>query len=299
MNDILAWGLDVVRFVQRAVSPGLTPVVMAITFLGTEWFYLAALPLIYWCVDKRRGARLGLVVFISTFFNAWLKVLFAQPRPYQLDPALGLASESSYGLPSGHAQGSATFWGSIAPIFRGPWGLVLAILLPLLIGLTRLYLGVHFPTDVFAGWALGAFFVGANLLLGDRIEALLAKLRPQLRLAVAAIVALSMNALFMKDTSLAGGFFGFAAGLIYMPTAAPFSVGGSAGKRALRYLFGMATVALIYFGPKLFLGATSSLPLARFLRYAAVTAWAALGAPWLFLKLGLAEREAGEPAPAL
>lgn len=291
MNDVLAWGLDVVRFAQRCVSPGLTPLVKAITFLGTEWFFLAALPLVYWCVDRRRGARLGLLVFVSTFFNAWLKVLWAQPRPYQLDPSLGLAFETSYGLPSGHAQSSATFWGGAAPLFRRPWGLLLALALPLAIGWTRLYLGVHFPTDLAAGWALGALFVAAERLLGDRIEAFLAGLRPQLKLAAAAAVALAMNALFMKDTSLSGAFFGFSAGLIYAPAAAPFSAEGPAAKRAARYLLGLATVGLVYGAPKLLLGAAGSEPLVRFLRYAAVASWAALGAPWLFLKLRLAERD--------
>jgi membrane-associated phospholipid phosphatase len=292
MDGILAWGLDVVRLVQRGVAPWLTPIVKAITLMGTEWFFLAALPLVYWCVDRRRGSRLGLVLLASAFCNAWLKLLFAQPRPFQLDPSVGLASESSYGLPSGHAQASATFWGAAAPLFRRPWGIVLAIALPLLIGWTRLYLGVHFPTDLLAGWALGAGFVAAEAFLGDRIEAALGKLRPQLRLAVAAVVALGMNALYMQDTSTSGAFFGFAAGLVYAPKAAPFRADGGAVKRILRYAFGMATVAIVYLAPKALMSeAAAHLPLARFLRYGAVAAWASLGAPWLFLKIGLAGRE--------
>jgi membrane-associated phospholipid phosphatase len=297
MNDILAWGLDVVRAAQRVASPALTLAMKAITVLGTEWFFLAAIPVVYWCVDKRRGLRLGLLVFLSAFFNGWLKVLFAQPRPFQLDPSVGFASESSYGLPSGHAQGTATFWGAAAPLFRKPWGLVLALGVPLLVGATRIYLGVHFPTDLFAGWALGAFFVAGDALVGDRIEGFLSRQRPRLKLAAAAAIALAMNAVFMEDTSLAGAFFGFGAGLAYAPTAAPFSVRGSAAKRALRYLFGLATIAIIYFAPKLLLGALGSEPLLRFLRYALLGAWGSLGAPWLFIKLGLAERE-DSPAPA-
>jgi membrane-associated phospholipid phosphatase len=292
MNDILAWGLDVVRVAQRASSPALTAAMKAITLLGTEWFFLAAIPAVYWCVDKRRGARLGLLVFVSAFCNAWLKVVFAQPRPFQLDPSVGLASETSYGLPSGHAQGTATFWGAAAPLFRRPWGLALALLLPLVVGLSRVYLGVHFPTDLFAGWALGALFVAVEAFWGDRTERFLAGLRPQLRLAAAAAVALGMNALFEADTSLSGVFFGFGAGLAYAPQAAPFSSGGALPKRAARYLFGLATVVVLYVGPKLLLGVLGSQPLVRFLRYAVVGAWGALGAPWLFLRLGLAEREA-------
>jgi len=109
-------------------------------------------------------------------------------------------------------------------------------------------------------------------------------------LAAAAAVALAMNALFMKDTSLAGGFFGFAVGLDYA-SAVPFSAGGSFATKALRYVLGLASIAILYFAPKLLLGALGADPLVRFLRYAALAAWGSLGAPWLFLKLGLAERE--------
>ena len=81
--------------------------------------------------------------------------------------------------------------------------------------------------------------------------------------------------------------------------AAPFSTKGSLGKKALRYVFGMATVAILYLAPKYLLGARlSAEPLVRFLRYAAVSAWGALGAPWLFLKLGLADRENTQSANA-
>jgi len=291
MGAMLDWGLEVVRFAQRAASPWLTAVVRGVTLLGAEWFFLAALPLVYWCVDRRRGARLGLLVLLSAFCNAWLKVFFAQPRPYQLDPSVGLARETSYGLPSGHAQATATFWGAAAPLFRRPWGLALALGLPLIIGLTRVYLGVHFPTDLLAGWALGALFVLAEARLGDRIARGFAALRGQLRLAVPAAIALAMNAVYEQDTSLAGVFFGFSAGLVYAPAAAPFSAGGTAAKRCLRYLFGVAGVAVLYFAPKLLLGAAAAAPLARFLRYGIVGAWGSLGAPWLFLRLGLAERE--------
>jgi len=291
MDDILSWGLEVVRFAQRPAGPGLTLVMKAVTLLGTQWFFLIALPLVYWCVDKRRGARLGIVVFASAFVNSWLKVVFAQPRPYQLDPKLGLASEPTFGLPSGHAQNTAAFWGSAAPLFRKPWGLALALVLPLLIGWTRLYLGVHFPTDLFLGWALGALVAIADLALGDNIGRAFSKLRPQLQLAAAAMVALAMNAIFKEDTTFAGCFFGLAAGLVYMPRAAPFSVRGSVGTRILRYLVGIATVVAVYLVPKLLLGDAGSAPLPRFLRYAVLGAWTSLGAPWLFLTLRLAERE--------
>ena len=135
MEGILGWGIEVIQIIQTIASPGLTIVMKVLTLLGSEYFYLLFLPIMFWCVDERYGdaIRAG-VPRSSSFVNSWLKVAFAQPRPYELDPSVGLSVRSSYGLPSGHAQGTSTFWGLLAPRMRRPWGLVLAIVLPLVIG---------------------------------------------------------------------------------------------------------------------------------------------------------------------
>jgi membrane-associated phospholipid phosphatase len=298
MEEALNWGLGVVRGVQTIMSPALTAVMKGLSFLGTEWFFLLALPLIYWCVNRRRGVRLSLLFLASSFFNLWLKDLFAQPRPYELDPKVGLAKESSYGLPSGHAQGSVVFWGAAAPLFRRPWGLVLAIFFPLAVSFSRVYLGVHFPTDIFGGWLLGLLFLAFDYFLGDRIERLLGQTHPRLKVAGAAIIALAMNALDMRDTSLSGVFFGAAAGFAFVPTLAPFKNEGSLAQKALRFLVGLAGAGLIYLGLKAAFPAQGSdlYALFRFLRYAILGAWVSFGAPWVFLKLGLASREEAEAA---
>jgi Membrane-associated phospholipid phosphatase len=297
MSQILNWGLDVVRGVQSLANPVLTAAMKAISFSGTEIFLLIALPLVYWCVDKRRGFRIGLLVLLSCAINLRLKLVFAQPRPFNLDPSLQMADEATYGLPSNHAQTAAVLWGEAAPLFRAPWGLVLALVMPLIVGLSRIYLGVHFPTDVFAGWALGAAIVLIERAWGDKIEKAIAGLRSTLKLAVVAAVALVMNVLYIQDVSLAGIFFGFAGAYVYARGDARFSVSGPFAKRALRFLVGIVTVAAVYALPKLLLAHVEAggPPLLRFLRYALLGAWVGVGAPWLFVKLHLADREAELP----
>jgi len=174
MDNVLAWGLDFIRSVQTIGNPVLTTVMKAITFTGSEIAYLAAIPFIFWCYDERKGLRLATAFLLSAWVNCSLKEVWRQPRPYELDPSVGMAVENSFGLPSGHAQGSATFWGIIAGWMRSPYGIVFAIAMPLVVGFSRIYLGVHFPTDVVAGWLLGAGVLGLYYGFGSSMEALLA-----------------------------------------------------------------------------------------------------------------------------
>ncbi|HTX72347.1 MAG TPA: phosphatase PAP2 family protein [Rectinemataceae bacterium] len=294
MDPILAWGMDVIRAVQRIESPALTQLALGIGAFGSAYFYLLALPLLYWCVDRRRGIRIGLLFFVSSFLNGWIKDATMESRPYTVDPSVGRAVETSPSFPSFHAQSSALFWGALASSFRRPLAWLPAVFIPALIGFTRVFLGVHYPSDVLAGWAFGFGLVLLDRAFGDRIERLVVRQRERMQLALVAVVALAMNAIDMKDTGIAGVFFGFGVGVVLMPRIAPFSVHGSLGQRALRFLVGAAGLVILYLGPRLLVGSIESLDpaLVRFIRYGIVGLWASLGAPWLFLKLALSETEA-------
>ena len=290
MNGILAWGLDVIRTVQGVGSPWFTVLMKGITFCGSEGFFLLALPLVYWTIDRKRGERLALVFLFSIFVNLWLKNLWAQPRPFEFVPALALAKEAGYGLPSGHSQASVVFWGMVAMLIARPWGVVLAVAMPLLVGFSRIYLGVHFPTDVFAGWAIGAVFVVADRLVADRFDRLLALLGGRWRLISLAFVALIMNAFYQSDVSMSGAFLGAGLGFAWADDKASFSVGGSIVSRLGRMLLGLGLTVIVYFGLKYIsppLG-TELYSLARFIRFAMVGFTVAFIAPWLFLKTKLA-----------
>ncbi len=106
--------------------------------------------------DRAFGARLAL----GWALVSGLKVALGEPRPFSLDPGVAyppaVAGASSPSFPSGHAALAALFAFSLA---RGgpPWGYALAALWAVLVGLSRVALGVHYPADVIAGWALGAF----------------------------------------------------------------------------------------------------------------------------------------------
>jgi membrane-associated phospholipid phosphatase len=307
------WGIELIRGIQTIQSPALTAFVKAFTGLGTELFYAPVLLLLFWCVDEKKGARLGFIVILSAFANGFFKELFKQPRPFALDPSVGLAFEPSYGIPSGHAQVSLCFvlplaiWagrsgragsgGSKAAIRLG------AALFILCIAFTRLYLGVHFPTDILAGWLLGGILLGVWFLLESRAAPILEAGGLRSRMIVVAAATIAMNALYPAGRNLGGLFLGFGAGYALTRSCFPFSASsGSVPVRLFRYALGLAGGALIYLGlRRAFPGEDSlfsSLPywgasspfyeLGSFLRYGLLGFWASALAPRLFLQLRLA-----------
>jgi len=292
METIWQWGLDVIRTIQLVHGPTLDAIFKAITFMGEEEFFLILLPLIFWCVDFAVGVRLAFAFLLSPYVNTVLKDLFAHPRPFELDPTVKLHDAEGYGLPSGHSQSAVVAWGTIAAGFRKTWLWVVAILLMVLIGFSRVYLGVHFPTDVLGGWTVGAVLLAAYLALEPRIEAWLKRAGLAVQLALAVAVPLALLLLHpTKDTgSSMAVMMGMGAGLALTRRVAPFSADGPLWQRAVRFLVGAIGMLTLYLGLKLVFPVEDE-PLyfaMRAVRYGLVGLWAALGAPWLFRRLRLA-----------
>ena len=172
----------------QSIGNWLTTPMEFFTFLGEEEFFFLVMPVFYWCVDAALGLRLGLVLALSNAFNATLKLAFHSPRPYWIDPRVkALVSEVSFGLPSGHAQTAAAMWGLMATYAKRGWVVILILLTILMIGVSRIYLGVHFLSDVLAGWAAGALLLILVIRLDKKITAWIAGLSfNQLILASAA-----------------------------------------------------------------------------------------------------------------
>jgi len=318
------WGIEVIRVIQRSANPALTAIIELITVMGTGYFYIPLILIIFWWIDEKRGLRLGILFIISAWINSFLKDLLQHPRPFHLEPSVGLAFEPTYGAPSGHAQFSFTFWVPTAVWISQVWnrkksGLTEPVkqvivwtatfFFILLIGYTRLYLGVHFPTDLFTGWFLAAVIVIIWFIAGPFLTKRLVSAGIRAQNISAAAVALLMSGLYAEDRTMPALFLGFCLGYTLMKQRFPFSSRGEInGKRPgvpvflLRALVGFAGMAIIYlvlrflfpgegslFAGLPLWGETSPLyEIGRFIRYGLVGFWASAGAPYVFHRMGLA-----------
>ena len=174
---------DMTRFdaVVRATvhgwsTPHLTAAMQVLTFLGSVLFIVSAtllLCLLFWWYGWRREAlRLAVAMLGAAGLDEILKHAFRRPRPV---PFFG-PTPHTYSFPSGHSLSSLCFYGVLAGLMgshlrqRG-WRLllwVLALLLAGAIGLSRIYLGVHYPTDVVAGFLAALMWIGG--LLGVPVD---------------------------------------------------------------------------------------------------------------------------------
>jgi membrane-associated phospholipid phosphatase len=291
MEPLLQWGLGVIRTIQQVQSPLLNSFFFAVSGLGSSFFLLLVLPALFWCVDYRLGMRVAVVCTLSAFCNSSLKVLFAQPRPFDLDPALGIGRAGGYGLPSGHAQQSMLLWGSIAHFIGKKWFWVMTAAILLLIGLSRVYLGVHFPTDVFAGWTVGFILLWLYVVTCGGIENWISAQKTSIQTLLALAVPLGL--LLMQGGVVvvyqAGMLLGIGAGAVVKVRLVPFASQSTKEKAVARYVIGVVILAgSLSLLSRLYVHQPATGYLAAgFFHSACNGMWISLGAPWLFRLLKL------------
>jgi membrane-associated phospholipid phosphatase len=318
MESLLDLSLQVTHWLQSNY-PQAEPIFSTVSIIGRVEIYLIVLTLIYWCLEKRLGATLTYLLAITVLFNSILKHAIRDPRPYWIDPGAGLSSAADYAMPSGHAQIAAVFYLTIAAWFRRTWLWLLCLAMVFLMALSRVYLGVHDIPDVVAGILLGALTVAAYFLweryaaqkfrkriLGQRLLAAIAF--PLLLVLVYVAILLLTDqpggelvwSPFIEEAertgiinvvSTVGLLLGFGVGFTLEGSWVRFQVDGPVWKRGLRYGLGIIVALAIAFGlariipdDPLWLHATL-----EFGRTLALALWIAYYAPWLFVRLKLAD----------
>ncbi|NMC11585.1 MAG: phosphatase PAP2 family protein [Chloroflexi bacterium] len=327
MTPILEWGNNLIVSIQSIGSSWVLPMTL-LSFLGTEQFFILIAPLVYWCIDVNLGLRMSVYLMICAGLDEALKVLWHAPRPYWIDSRVKAYSvETTFGIPSGHSMKSTVIWGSLAVTLRKGIGWFISLLLIFLIGFSRLYLGMHFPSDVLAGWFLGAlllillFWLEKPIVMWVKRKTTTNKIILAFILSVALIFINWLSHLSLGNwqvpviwiqnaatateifepinpldpsnaISASGALFGLALGYFLLETKGGFQTKGSMWDKITRFFIGLVGIILLWKGLGMLLPDASDLAslTLRYMRYTLVGAWITGGAPWIFLRCKLAEK---------
>ncbi len=318
------WGIPFITWLQ-SWSEWLVGPMQLLSFLGGEDFYLIFMPVLIWCFNAGLGIRIGLILLTSAGINSAFKLAFGLPRPYWASKdIIAYSSESSFGLPSGHAQNALVIWGRLAFWIQIRWASILLSALILLISISRWFLGVHFPMDTFVGWIVAGLILFIFLRYEDRIREALSTRSIWTLLVLCLLLSISLlglnifsRAVLAPETvpaiweanaalgtggdainplsldgavATSGTILGIAAGGVLLFRWGKFNAGGPWSRRLGRYVLGLIGMAVLFYGLRIVFPSGEDLlaNTLRYLRYATAGFWGAYLAPRLFVLVKLA-----------
>lgn len=287
--------MDFLKWLESIRTEPLTQFVEGINLTGDVLFFTVMLPIIYWLFSKRLGIVLALTLFASLFINVLLKDIIEIIRPFRASDLTSIVDQSGYSFPSGHAQHSFAFWVTIALFLRNRWFWLLSIFIILLVGLARMYSGVHYPLDVLGGWIVAAAIIYCIYIINK--SRLLVKLNNAVLLIGAA--ALSLGGLVLYEAVVhqpldqegayqAAGLLLFAiVGYVLESNYLKFEIKHSIIVKICTLVLGLIGLLLIKEGVKLIL---PEHVWSDFIRYGLLAIWTIYIAPLLFVLLRLARK---------
>jgi len=278
------WEVSLILWLQAHMGAAGTAIASFLSAFGEELACVAVIGFLYWCYDKRFGRFVGLNVLVGLVLNPMLKNIFIRRRPYFDTPEIqclkpvdksadiyNIAAQE-YSFPSGHSTNAVAVYGSVAEYAKKHALTVIAVVLTLLIGVSRFCLGVHYPTDVLCGWVLGLVIIVAVPRLQQRFH--------NQRLFYGLLLLLGLPGFFYcKSSDFFTGYgmlAGFVLGVEFEERYVNFENTRSPLRSVLRVLggvavfFGLNTLLKLPFSKDFLENGTMAACLVRTLRYAVV-----------------------------
>ena len=179
---MIGWEISLIEWLQKTVGNLNGPFISILGFIGGEMGLLMIMLIILFCWKKETGKRLALIIAAVNSWLPMIKSIVLRPRPYMEYPdrvrgvadvgtnaPLDNVAAHGYSFPSMHSASTMALFIPLAREVRKKWMWIFAVVTIFLVGLSRSITGMHYPTDVLAGWALGLVCVGIFTLL-DKVK---------------------------------------------------------------------------------------------------------------------------------
>lgn len=168
------------EFIQRVLGETGVLIISQFSALGEITVMVLVFGLLYWGFDKKMGIRMGIGMMMALCLNPMVKNIAFRRRPYFDHPSIKCYRPvekgadiydivaQGYSFPSGHSTHSVAVYGCIGLCRKEKVFKALGVVIPLLVGISRMAVGVHYPTDVLVGWLMGILIIFVAPVLMDK-----------------------------------------------------------------------------------------------------------------------------------
>ena len=255
--------LEILRSIQSIANPFLDILFQLITMCGEQIVLISIIAVIYWALDKKFGEYIAYSVLTSVLLNNTIKDIFKMKRPIGEKGIRTLREQTAtgYSFPSGHTQNASSFYGAMAIYLKKRVMHIIATIMIILVGFSRLYLGVHYPKDVIVGGILGVLTSLICYKLYNKFE------NKMLLYVITFVIFIPVltfahSADFIKGM---GTYLGFIIGIYIEKKYVTFSVEGSTGNKVIRVLLGILILLTLQVGLKVLLPSATIFSFIRYL----------------------------------
>ena len=291
-QSTLFFGEEILNTMHLFIGTWFDYVMITVTTMGNEIFYIILPPVVYWCYDKSRSIKVLFIFLISVTINDMAKELSQMPRPnpLNLSPQIGalnlMYKPTSPGFPSGHTQEAVAFWGAAFWFFKNTWIRTISLLFIILIPYSRIYLGVHFLGDVVGGFIIGIIILVLLIPLIHLSDGHLEKLNKYFLIILSIALPILTYVILPGEYiyTYMGTLSGLLVGYILENNLINFNPKGTLIGAVIKIVIGLTGLLLLKTVLKLIL---PDYPMAHFLRYWALGFWCIFIAPYIFNKISL------------
>jgi len=280
LEQIIEFDIAALHFIQSFSFPLLDIIMQLATFLGNPVFWFFVVAFFYWKGKENESFHLMSIIVISAIFAGGLKNIFLRPRPSSSEfRVIGFDTYETLSFPSGHATlVMAKFF--YVKNFIAKKAMPLFLIVVVLVAISRIYLGLHFLSDVIAGLVLGAVLGMAYHRLTKRLSH--SRLHLTKSEDAAAIVIILIGAIFLvgflQSIPLGATLVGYYLGFFSLKEIGLHERKLSKKKHALKQSIGFVVLGIVFASAILW-------PVAEILQFGLAGFWVSCLWPLIFEKV--------------